>query len=54
MVKRCKIYFFNFFCGVMVIVGNNGYVWIFFLENEDVIFVDGLVNSLENDINVLR
>lgn len=54
LVKRCKTHFLNLPCGATVIVGNNGYVWISPLENEDATPTDGLANSLESDTNSPR
>lgn len=54
LVKRCKTHFLNLPCGATVIVGNNGYIWISPLENEDATPADGLANSLENDTNAPR
>ena len=28
LVKRCKNHFHNLLCGVSIILGNNGYIWI--------------------------
>lgn len=54
LVKRCKTHFLNLPCGATVIVGNNGYVWISPLENEEATPSDGLANSLENETNAPR
>lgn len=35
LIKRCKIHFHSLPCGVQVILGNNGYVWICPLPSEE-------------------
>ncbi|XP_064458108.1 exosome complex component RRP4-like [Ornithodoros turicata] len=35
LVKRCKTHFHNLPCGVQVILGNNGYIWISPLPSEE-------------------
>lgn len=35
LVKRCKTHFHNLPCGVQVILGNNGYIWICPLPSEE-------------------
>uniref|UniRef100_A0A131XRC4 Exosome complex component RRP4 n=1 Tax=Hyalomma excavatum TaxID=257692 RepID=A0A131XRC4_9ACAR len=35
LIKRCKTHFHNLPCGVQIILGNNGYVWICPLPSEE-------------------
>uniref|UniRef100_G3MPB7 Uncharacterized protein n=1 Tax=Amblyomma maculatum TaxID=34609 RepID=G3MPB7_AMBMU len=35
LIKRCKIHFHSLPCGVQVILGNNGYVWVCPLPSEE-------------------
>ena len=35
LIKRCKNHFHNLPCGVTVILGNNGYVWICPLQSTE-------------------
>ena len=49
LVKRCKTHFLNLPCGASVILGNNGYVWISPLDNEEATLADGQTERLAND-----
>jgi len=49
LVKRCKTHFLNLPCGASVILGNNGYVWISPLDNEEVTLAEGQTERLAND-----
>lgn len=49
LVKRCKTHFLNLPCGASVILGNNGYVWISPLDNEEATLADGQTERLSND-----
>ena len=48
LVKRCKTHFLNLPCGATVILGNNGYVWISPLDNEEATLADGQTERLAN------
>ena len=48
LVKRCKTHFLNLPCGATVILGNNGYVWISPLDNEEATLADGQTGRLAN------
>lgn len=49
LVKRCKTHFHNLPCGATVILGNNGYVWISPLDDEEVTLTDGQTERLPDD-----
>lgn len=49
LVKRCKTHFLNLPCGASVILGNNGYVWISPLDNEEATLIDGQTERPAND-----
>ena len=49
LVKRCKTHFLHLPCGATVILGNNGYVWISPLDNEEATLTDGQTDRLVND-----
>lgn len=46
LVKRCKTHFLNFPCGATVILGNNGYVWICPLEEEEPTLTDNQTDRI--------
>ncbi|XP_067016046.1 exosome complex component RRP4-like isoform X1 [Acropora muricata] len=49
LVKRCKTHFLNFPCGATVILGNNGYVWICPLEEEEPTLTDNQTDRITAD-----
>lgn len=49
LVKRCKTHFLNFPCGATVILGNNGYVWICPLEEEEPTLTDNQTERITAD-----
>lgn len=49
LVKRCKTHFLNLPCGATVILGNNGYVWICPLEDEQATLTDNQTDRLAAD-----
>lgn len=49
LIKRCKTHFLNLPCGATAILGNNGYVWISPLDNEETTLTDGQTEKLTND-----
>ena len=49
LVKRCKTHFLNLPCGASVILGNNGYVWISPLDNEEATLADDQTERPTND-----
>lgn len=46
LVKRCKTHFLNFPCGATVILGNNGYVWICPLEEDEPTLTDNQTDRI--------
>ena len=52
LVKRCKTHFLNLPCGATVILGNNGYVWISPLDNEEATLTDGQTERFPEDDTV--
>ncbi|XP_044180679.1 exosome complex component RRP4-like [Acropora millepora] len=46
LIKRCKTHFLNFPCGATVILGNNGYVWICPLEEEEPTLTDNQTDRI--------
>lgn len=46
LVKRCKTHFLNLPCGATLILGNNGYVWISPLNEEEAKLTDGQTDRL--------
>lgn len=46
LVKRCKTHFLNLPCGATVILGNNGYVWISPLNDEEASLTEGQTDRL--------
>lgn len=49
LVKRCKTHFLNFPFGATVILGNNGYVWICPLEEEEPTLTDNQTDRITAD-----
>ncbi|XP_013411591.1 exosome complex component RRP4 [Lingula anatina] len=47
LVKRRKTHFHNLPCGASIILGNNGYVWIAPILNEDTENTGGFIQNLE-------
>ena len=50
LVKRRKTHFHNLPCGASIILGNNGYIWIAPIVNEDTDNTGGFVQNLEVNV----